>query len=903
MFFPADRVTSLRRNCAETAVGRQAREHIEATARPWREMSDEALWALVFGPTITRSWMVWSNGHCPACRQGVPMYTWEVEALQRPWKVRCPHCHELFPKNDFAAFYRSGLDEHRVFASARGDRTLLVNAEHPGAGDPLQQFGVDDGEGYVEGEQRWRFIGAYLIYGQWKQAIVGGVRALGTAYLATGEAVYARKAGILLDRLADLYPGFDFKAQGRVYEQAGSAGYVSTWHDACEEHRELVLAYDQVRPALAHDEELPRFLAARAAAARLENPKRTWAEVQRNIEDRLLRNALANRARIQSNYPRTDIALIITMAVLDPAGNRAEALRLTDAMLTQATAVDGVTGEKGLANYSAGVIQTLAWFLELWDRAEPGFLPARLQAVPKLRQTYRFFADVRCLDRYHPHSGDSGHGAYASPVPDYLGVIFQRTGEANGSPFFRDVLPPSMFTFLQRLYEATGDVAYVQELYRANGDQVDGLPHDLFAADADGFQRQVAAIIAREGARPRLESVNKQEWHLAILRSGAGPAARALWLDYDAGGGHGHLDGMNLGLFAQGIDLQPEIGYPAVQFGGWDSPQARWSVMTASHNTVVVDGRDQTPGAGRTSLWAVGRTFQAVRASAPELAAAQTYERTAVLVDISPEDAYVLDVFRVDGGTEHTKFMQCGNGTLALPGVALEAAPDYGHGTLMRNCRRAAATGPGWRAEWCLEDRYRQRPDGSSVSVSCIDLTTAAEAWTAESWVAIDGFNSNREAWLPRLLVRRRTDTPPLASTFVSILEPHGGPSRIQTACRLELQDGAGLTLSDWHVALEVRLADGRRDILLARGPAAPATPVVQCAAAALETDAELACARYSPAGRLERLLLANGQRFAGPGLTLKLKHLVTCLEVEVVGGKAAVVAGESEAVEQLRVE
>ncbi len=37
--------------------------------------------------------------------------------------------------------------------------------------------------------------------------------------------------------MADLYPSFDFGTQGVVYEQKGAAGYVSTWHDACEETR------------------------------------------------------------------------------------------------------------------------------------------------------------------------------------------------------------------------------------------------------------------------------------------------------------------------------------------------------------------------------------------------------------------------------------------------------------------------------------------------------------------------------------------------------------------------------------------------------------------------------------------------------------------------------------------
>ena len=139
-------------------------------------MSDEALWDLMFGATIYRSWMVWSNGHCPACQEGVPMYNWRMDFFEHPWKLQCPHCQEMFPKNDFHRFYRSGLDEHGVFDPKLADRSLLFNTEHPDPDDPLHLFGVDDGNGYVEGDKRWRFIGTYLIYGQWKQGIVAGVR-------------------------------------------------------------------------------------------------------------------------------------------------------------------------------------------------------------------------------------------------------------------------------------------------------------------------------------------------------------------------------------------------------------------------------------------------------------------------------------------------------------------------------------------------------------------------------------------------------------------------------------------------------------------------------------------------------------------------------------------------------
>jgi hypothetical protein len=226
-----------------------------------------------------------------------------LDALRYRWKVQCPHCGKLFPTNDFAAFYRSGLDERGVFDPKRADRSLLFNAEHPDPNDPLHKFGVDDGEGYVDGDKRWRFIGAYLIYGQWKQLVLGGIKNLAAAYLVTGDKVYARKAGILLDRVADLYPQFDFRTQAVVYERhLGSNGYVSIWHDACKETRLLALAYDAIFEAIRNDDELLAFLHRKAMRHRLPNSKATFADIQRNIEDGILRDPLRNEHKIHSNF-------------------------------------------------------------------------------------------------------------------------------------------------------------------------------------------------------------------------------------------------------------------------------------------------------------------------------------------------------------------------------------------------------------------------------------------------------------------------------------------------------------------------------------------------------------------------------------------------------------------------
>ncbi len=862
-FFPASLRERLQQNIIRYDWAKQTAQRIVQAAEFWRQMSDDDLWALMFGPTITRSWHVWSNGYCPACKKPVPMYNWRIDALRRPWKVQCPHCGELFPKNDFAAFYRSGLNEQGIFDPKRADRSLLFNADHPDPNNPLHRFGVDDGEGCVEGDKQWRFIGAYLIYGQWKQLVLGGIRNLAAAYLVTGDKVYARKAGILLDRVADLYPQFDFRTQAVVYERhLGSNGYVSIWHDACEETRLLALAYDAVFEALQNDAELVRFLSHKAQQHRLPNPKATFADIQRNIEDGILRDPLRNEHKIHSNFPRTPFTKAVLLAVLSWEQNRAAVFSLLHETLAKATEVDGVTGEKGLAGYAAYATQAIAEMVALFDRVDPTFLREVIARHP-LRATFRFHLDTWALTQYYPNIGDAG--AFARKFPRYAGVTFVPL-PSDATALFT----PSMFTFFWRLYELTDDVDFVRLLYRANGNRTDGLPHDLFADNPAAFQQRVQQVIAQHGTIFRLQSVNKEKWCLALLRSGSGEHERVVWLDYDAGGGHGHRDGLNLGMFALGLDLLPDFGYPPVQFGGWDSPRARWYVSTAAHNTVVVDGKEQQAGSRKTLRWCESEQVKAIQASTPHLVGAQQYERTVVLVDINERDFYVVDIFRVVGGKRHDKFVHSSFGTVQLVNASsaqttltLGEVGYSGRADLqMRNfVPMVKATAP-LQVDWLLEDRYGYLPKGTQVRLRYFDFTKDAQAFLCEGWVAL-GTATTEDAWIPRLMVRRE-GAEPLASTFVAVLVPFAGnEAPVASVRRLPLHAPDGSLYGDAHVALEVQHSDGTRDLVVAMDEQNPLgqRPDFRQLKAAEQRDwkvriqSALAVLRQTPDGRIKPLL------------------------------------------------
>ena len=918
VFYPPELRRKLEHNARKIPWVKRAKQEIISAAGYWARLSDEDLWEMMFGSTISRSWMVWSNGFCPSCHTSVTMYSWEIDPFGCPWKARCPHCKELFPKNDFYAFYRSGLDRHGILDPGLADRGLLFNVEHPDPGDPRRNFGVDDGEGYVEGGNRWRFIGAYLIYGQWKGLVLGGIEKLSEAHLASGDSRYAHKAAILLDRVADLYPTFDYSRQGYAYETPGADGYVSVWHDACEETRRIAMAYDRISEALSDDTELVRFLSRKAKGFGVDNPKSSSGDIQRNIEQRILLDALASEHKIHSNYPRREIAKLVIETVLGWPGNRVDVHREIDGILGEATRVDGVSGEKGLSGYATISPSAVSEVLSLYSRLGPEFLRDALGKHPRIHNAFRFHLDTWCQQKYYPTAGDAG--AFATTSTEYRGSRFARESGVQ----------PSMFSFFWSLYELTGDTAFVQVLYHANDDSTEGLPYDLFCEDPGSFQARVQQVIDAEGAVAPSVSANKEQWHLAILRSGRGEHARDVWIDYDAGdpsqpitsagdrpsvfARHGHADGMNMGLFAKGLDLMPDFGYPPVAFGGWDTPEATWYRMSAAHNTVVVDGQDHRLAGGTTTLWADGDVFRAVRVSCPELVQGKQYERTIVMLDSSEADSVFIDLFRVVGGTDHAKFTHSHFAELTTHGLCLQPAEDYGHSALMRNFKKDPSPRPGWYADWKVWDRHGILQHDADIHLRYTGLTQAAEVQTCEKWIVAGGLSSDQEAWIPAVMERRTSnrcvESGFLASTFVAVIEPFEGEPLTRRISRLPLETPGGDAFPEANTAVEIQHADGCSDLVISADVENPlrALPALSNGHALVQRDrgvrleGELGMIRRNRNGQIRRVVLCHASFLSVDDVEVRLREPTDFVEIGLREGNAFVASGNTKDVHRISI-
>lgn len=151
---------------------------------------------------------------------------------------------------------------------------------------------------------------------------------------------------------------------------------------------------------------------------------------------------------------------------------------------------------------------------------------------------------------------------------------------------------------------------------------------DLLALAADLFGRPdylYAATFGAQGVAPASSNVGFPDGGYFIQRSDWGAVARtprdARFLIFDAGalgdGGHGHYDALSFEAFARGRELIVDPGrYTYSEHGeNW----RRWFKSTAAHNTVCVDGLDQTPYRSGKPKGPAAQARLLERVSAPSL--------------------------------------------------------------------------------------------------------------------------------------------------------------------------------------------------------------------------------------------------------------------------------------------
>ncbi|MDD6877355.1 MAG: heparinase II/III family protein [Clostridiaceae bacterium] len=762
------------RTNADPAAAKLRREAVEHAAY-WDALSDDELWGLMFGYTIRRSYTVWSDGVCPDCGRPVPMTSWIIDAKKVRWKVACPHCGALFPKNDFEAYYNSGLDDAGVFRTELADDRLLAafmdedefraaRLYPDGFSDASYVCGVDDGDGANGGwctQKRWYFIACYALRGQWRQLVAEGILALAQAYLVTGEQRYAHKAAVMLDRVADLLPPFDYHRQGLVYERPGDMGYVSTWHDSNFELRMLVLAYDMIFEGIRDDASLVAFLHEKSQRYRVPNPKNSFEDIAYNIDTRILRDILNNPRKVTLNYPGTETLLMLIRLVLDDPDEASRALADARELFRRASAVDGVTGERGIGGYAGFTADQMLQALEILFLYSPEEAARTIRELPTLEKTFRFYTDIYLENRFYPKVGDTS--SIGAEMPFFAGVnLTHRIDGHAATPGF------NLYSLLWKLWKHTGNAYYLDTLRRKARDG--GAVCDIGQEDAPAFY----AAIARPCAPAVPKSTLLPDWQLATLVS---PSC-AVWthfLPYRER--HGHEDTFHMGLCAFGLELLPDFGYPPVQYGGWQTPNATWYRSPWVHNGVIVD-RERVPRAAwdtpdahpaACTLWRDEDGVHAVSTAADGLYGTTLYDRTLVLVELSGGGCVLLDAARVRcaNPAEHIRVMPFSFGTLTTD---IEGADtlSFDDSLLFGETRGSKTVPDGTRtADFLAENRHAFPgvPDG--VHLRVFELTPGRELYETSLWANDGGVNTRCPLYVPGLIARREARESVFAAAYV----------------------------------------------------------------------------------------------------------------------------------------
>ncbi len=144
----------------------------------------------------------------------------------------------------------------------------------------------------------------------------------------------------------------------------------------------------------------------------------------------------------------------------------------------------------------------------------------------------------------------------------------------------------------------------------------------------------------------------------ASLTAGSGEDQMMLNLNWSGNYGHSHFDNASIILYAAGQELLPDLGYTHGKY-------RLWTITTASHNTVVIDQKEQDHGTktkpvtGHLKFYDDKDTHvKAIDLDAsPAYNIAKTYRRRLVTVHAGPGMDYVVDRFDVEGGKDHDWFL------------------------------------------------------------------------------------------------------------------------------------------------------------------------------------------------------------------------------------------------------
>jgi len=321
----------------------------------------------------------------------------------------------------------------------------------------------------------------------------------------------------------------------------------------------------------------------------------------------------------------------------------------------------------------------------------------------------------------------------------------------------------------------------------------------LFHRPKDAPQRLKRIRKSNLLARP---SLNVDDLGLIILRSQSKSPETMLTLKYGGiFGGHDHHDKLDLTLFAEGREMLSDLGYVYSYY-----PKIfTWMQRSLAHNTVTVDGINQSYGWGAWKLFEQTPGMQASEVFAPWIyhTITDVFNRQVILVERNGKN-YIVDIFRVSGGKIHDWSVHAETPDLAINDVQFKKVAkitgrDYAYDELTNV--KTAPISNGFYASW----QWRDDPL-ATLKLHMIS-PQQAQLFLAEAPAQRKIGQEDRQ--LPYLIVRTKNSH---QTTFIAVWEHFKEESVLQS---VRLQELKPIAKKNWRVVIQVNWKDGMVDFIV----------------------------------------------------------------------------------------
>lgn len=392
---------------------------------------------------------------------------------------------------------------------------------------------------------------------------------LGIAYAVTGKDEYAEKAREILLKYAGLYPTYTWHDNNGKPVNGGGFAFSEALHEAIW-HIKLTKAYDCIRGKLADGE-------------------------QKAIAEQLLLRFASYVRTVNHGIHNHECWHLAAAGMVGFALNLPEFVR------------DAIYGQTGMMEQiRKGVTDDGPWFEGAWN--------------------YHFFT-LQALESFTIAALNHGIDLRSDRYKSMYDAPFQQLTPTFELPAFHD----------------SHRVAFSPETYGKTYETANMLwPTPLFGWWLrQGPRRNLPAILwgtrQPEGAKlPTFASTIYQSAGYGILRSRAEDMPdqmipqNYLAIDFgEHGGWHGHLDKLNLVLWLRNVMFIEDSGCASYA----DPRDKGWYKATISHNTVMLDGKSQSPAAGRCLAFATGNNSSIVSCDAGNVYEDATLQRHVALLD------------------------------------------------------------------------------------------------------------------------------------------------------------------------------------------------------------------------------------------------------------------------------